>query len=138
MSKLKLSERVDFTYFIGACISFNLFIITLVFNKGSGLPMIFSLVSFCTYIGVLIRGIIDRDSWGKTQRQMKISSFVGFTSIFVIFSIESVLLLTRSFELSKDEVVDFIIYGGIGLVILFIFLYAVWFRKLKYDNIGES
>lgn len=137
MAKLKLSERVDFTYFIGVGISLILFNITLFFHKDSGLPMIFALVSLCTYIGVLIRGIIDRDSWGKTQKQMKISAFVGFVSIFLIFSIECVLLITRSFELSKGDVKNFFIFGGIGVFVLFIVLYAVWFRKISYGKLSE-
>jgi hypothetical protein len=138
MKKLKFSERVDFTYIVGAGVSLILFNIAMFFYNGSGLPMIFSLVSLFAYIGVLIRGRIDRDSWGKTERQMKVSAFVGFTSIFIIFSVESVLLLTRSFELSKGEIKNILICGGVGIVLLYIFFYILWFRKITYHELGNS
>jgi len=138
MEKSKISKRVDFTYFIGAGISLISFNITIFFHKESGLPMIFSLVCLFTYAGVLIRGIFDRGTWGKTQRQMKISAFVGYTSAFIIFSVESVLLLTQSFELSKNVISNSLIYGGVGIVLLYIFLYTYWFRKIIYRELGDS
>lgn len=138
MAKQKLSERVDFTYFIGMSMSLILFNISLFIHKDSGLPMMFALVSLCTYIGVLIRGILDQDSWGKTTIKRKLSAIIGFTSMFVIFAIESVLLLTRSFELLTEQINGLLIYGGIGLLILFIFLYVVWFRKLTFEVPSNS
>jgi hypothetical protein len=138
MAKLKFSERVDFTYIVGAAISLVFFNLSMLFYKESGYPMIFSLVSLFSYAGVLIRGIIDRNSWGKTQRQLKISAFVGFISIFIIFSIESILLLTQSFELSKNAVKTIIIYGGIGIILLYIVLYTLWFRKVTYQESTDS
>ena len=138
MAKLKFSERVDFTYIIGAGVSLILFNIAVFLYRETGLPMIFALVSVFTYMGVIIRGIIDRDSWGKTPRKMKISAFVGFTSIFIIFSIEAVILLNRSFELSKDKIKSILIYGGVGIVLLYIFLYLLWFRKMTYREHRDS
>jgi len=138
MKRIKFSERVDFTYFIGAGISLILFNITMFYYKKSGLPMVFSLVSFLTYLGVLIRGILDRASWGKTQRQMKISAFIGFTSIFIIFSIESILILTLSLELLKNQIRDILICGGVGIIILYILFYSFWFRKVTYHEIENS
>jgi hypothetical protein len=138
MAKQKLSERVDFTYFIGMSMSLVLFNISLFIHKDSGLPMMFALVSLCTYIGVLIRGMLDRDSWGKTIIKRKLSAIIGFTSMFVIFAIESVLLLTGSFELLPEQINGLLIYGGVGLLILFLFLYVFWFRKLTFDVPGNS
>jgi len=94
--------------------------------------MIFPLVSFCTYVGVLIRGIIDQRSLGMTSDQLKISASVGFASVFVIFFIESVLLLLKCFDIPKEVVNKVMIFGGIGLIIIFIFLYITWFRKIEY------
>jgi hypothetical protein len=138
MAKLKFSERVDFTYIIGAGISLIFFNLSMLFYKGSGYPMMFSLVSLFSYAGVIIRGIIDRNSWGKTQKQLKISAFVGFISLFIIFSIESVSLLTQSFELSKDTIKYIIIFGGIGIILLYIILYTLWFRKMTYQESTDS
>jgi hypothetical protein len=132
MKRIKFSKRVDFTYFIGAGISLILLNIAMFYYKNSGLPMIFSLISFLTYCGVIIRGILDRKSWGKTPMQIKVSAFIGFTSIFFISSIESVLLLTRSFELSKNEIKSILLYGGTGIILLYLLLYIFWFRKLTY------
>ena len=138
MKRIKFSKRVDFTYFIGAGISLVLLNMTMFYYKNAGLPMIFALVSFLTYCGVIIRGILDRKSWGKTPIQIKISAFVGFTSIFIIPSIESVLLLTRSFELSKNEIKNIILYGGTGIILLYLFFYLFWFRKLTYVEYENS
>ena len=137
MTKIKLSERVDFTYFIGLVISLILFNISLFFHRDSGLPMIFALVCLGTYIGVIIRGVIDRDSWGKTPKQMKTSAFVGFISIFVIFSMESVLMLTKSFKILGNEANVIFILEGIFLTVIFIVLYTFWFRRVKFDRESE-
>jgi hypothetical protein len=133
MTTKKFSERVDFTYFIGAGVSLILINTAIFFYNNTGSPMIFALVSFFTYVGVLVRGLIDHKTWGKTQNQMKISAFIGFASIFVIFSIDAVLLLTKCFNLSNAVLKSIYIFGGISLCLLFIFLYTFWFRNLKYE-----
>lgn len=138
MTKLKVLKRVDFTYFIGAGVSLVFFNLAMLFYKGSGLLMIFSVVALFTYAGVLIRGIIDRKSWGKTQRQLRISAFVGFTSLFIIFAIDSILLLTRSLDLSKDTIKNILIVGGISIVLLYVVLYSLWFRKITYQERADS
>ena len=138
MIKSKLSDRVDFTYLIGAIVSLILFNLTMAFYKGAGLPMIFSMVCFFSYTGVIIRGLVDPGSWGKTQRQKKVSAFVGFTSIFVIFSIESVLLLTQSFKLPGEETTNIFVFGGFGITLLYILIYTLWFRKITYQELENS
>jgi hypothetical protein len=129
MAKIRFSERVDFTYFVGAGISSLFIIISMYFYKRSGLPMTFAIASFCSYSGVIIRGLFDRESWGKTEKQRKWSAFFGFISVFVIVFIGSVLLLTKSFELSKVVTRNYIVYCFAGLVILFFFLYTFWFKN---------
>jgi hypothetical protein len=101
------------------------------FYKGSGLPMGFSIVSFCSYSGVIIRGLFDMESWGKTEKQRRRSAFFGFTSVFVIVFIESVLLVTKSFDLSKVECSRLIIFCFAALVTLNFLLYTFWFKKQK-------
>jgi hypothetical protein len=134
MKNIRFSDRVDFTYIIGAGISFLLIIVTVSFYKNSGLPMAFSMASFGSYSGVIIRGLFDRESWGKTEKQMRWSVFFGFTSVFVIVFIESVLLLTTGFELSKAETWRFIFCSFTGLIIIYFLLYAFWFKKQKPDS----
>ena len=132
MTKVKLSERVDFTYFIGAIISLIFFNVALFLRGESGLPMIFSLVCFGSYIGVIIRGLFDRNSWGKTPGQMKLSALVGFSSIFVIWIIESILLLIKSSRISQNIIEFIIMIEVVFLIILFVLLYKLWFRKINY------
>jgi hypothetical protein len=127
------SQRTDFPYFIGSVIFLILFFIAVLLYKNAGAPMIFPLVSFFTYSGVFIRGILEPGSWGRSPHNRKISSLFGLISVFVIFSIESVLLLTKNFNLSGESLLKILIVGGIGLLLVFIFLYKAWFRKLKYD-----
>jgi hypothetical protein len=138
MGKLKFINRVDFTYILGAGISLVSFNLAMFLYKESGLPMIFSLVCLLTYTGVIIRGIIDRPSWGKTQKQMKISAFVGFTSLFIIFSIQSFMLLTYSSTLTTEEIRSSSIYGAIGIILLYILLYILWFRKLSFQDLEDK
>jgi hypothetical protein len=133
MMAKSLSQRTDFPYFIGAGISLILFFIAVFLYNNAGAQMIFPLVSFFTYSGVLIRGILEPGSWGRSPHKRKISSLFGLISVFVIFSIETVLLLTKNFNLSEEALLKFLIIGGIGLLLLFIFLYTSWFRKLTYD-----
>jgi hypothetical protein len=135
MAKIRFSKRVDFTYFIGAGVSFLLFIIATCFYKESGLPMGFSLGSFGSYSGVILRGLFDRESWGKTEKQRRWSAFFGFTSVFVIVFIESVLLLTKTFDLSKAETWCFISYSFTGLIIIYFLLYTFWFKKQNTESI---
>ena len=132
MTKVKLSERVDFTYFIGAIISLIFFNVALFLRGESGLPMIFSLVCFGSYIGVIIRGLFDRNSWGKTPRQMKLSALVGFSSIFVIWIIESILFLIKSSRISQDIIEIVIIIEVVFLTSVFVLLYKLWFSKINF------
>jgi len=134
MNTIKFSERVDFTYFAGAGMSLLFFIISMNFYNGDGLPIGFSLTCLGAYTGVIIRGIIDKDSWGRTQKKVRMSALFGFTSVFVIFFIESLLLLAKSFEIPGDKIILFIIFGGIGIVILYLILYIMWFRNLKIES----
>jgi len=106
------------------------------FYNGDGLPIGFSLASLGAYTGVIIRGIIDKDSWGKTQKKRRISALVGFTSVFIIFYIESLFLLAKSFEMSGDKINMSILFGGIGIVIIYTMLYFFWFSKLKISIQG--
>jgi hypothetical protein len=57
------SQRVDFAFFIGAGVSLFLFNVSVFNYSNTGSPMIFPLVTFCTYVGVIIREIIDQRSF---------------------------------------------------------------------------
>jgi len=41
-------------------------------------------------------------------------------------------MLTRNFDLSKIAIRNSIIYGVCGIVLLYLLLYAAWFRKMSY------
>jgi hypothetical protein len=138
MNTIKFSERVDFTYFAGAGMCLLFFIISMNFYSGDGLPIGFSLACLGAYTGVIVRGIIDKDSWGRTQKKIRMSALLGFTSVFVIFFIESLLLLAESFDMSMDKIILFIIFGGIGIVILYLILYLRWFRNLKIETTPKT
>jgi hypothetical protein len=130
MTKSKFYERVDLTYIIGAAITLSLSIISLIL-KQTGFPIIFPIVSCLTYIGVIFRGIIDQDSWGKTLKQRKNSAIVGLISIFAIFYIESLsFLLSSSFFASPIKVV-IIFFEGILLSLVYKLIYEKYFRRAK-------
>ncbi len=48
---------------------------------------------------------------------------------FVIVFIETVLLLTKSFEFSKVVTGNYIVYCFAGLIILFFFPFTFWFKN---------
>jgi|WetSurMetagenome_2_1015567.scaffolds.fasta_scaffold133231_2 hypothetical protein len=126
-------KRVDFTYIIGAVVSLFLLILSIFLYKDSGFPMAFSTAAFFTYAGVIIRGIIDPNSWGNTLRKKKISAFVGFTSIFVVAAIETVLLITKSMGFASAFVKNAMIIIVIFVMLLYVLIYSIWFRKLSFE-----
>ena len=130
MAKSKLHERADLTYIIGALVTFSLSIISFSF-KQSGFSIIFPIVSCLTYIGVIFRGIIDQDSWGKTLKQRKASAIVGLVSIFAIFYIESISFLFKSSAFDFTIKVGLLLFEGIALVLLYIVIYRKYFRGAK-------
>ncbi|HUW93726.1 MAG TPA: hypothetical protein VMV74_11230 [Bacteroidales bacterium] len=133
MEKLRLSKRVDFTYFVGAGISIILTVIAIITYNDSGLPLMLPIVSLFSYAGVLIRGVIDPDSWGKTPRIRRFSAVVGFSSCFAIVFTELILLLFYNFDLTKSFIGKTILLVGGGLLLLYIILYSLWLRRLTFD-----
>ena len=88
----RLVNRPDFFYIIGAFLSLIYVINSIIFYNNYGYTLFFSLSCFGAYLGVVLRGVIDENSWGKTSKQIKISYYVGLFSIFVISLIYFILL----------------------------------------------
>jgi len=133
MTKYNFTERVDFTYFIGFGESLILFNLSMFFYNKYGLPMILSLVCLFTYVGVLIRGMIDQESWGKTEKQKRISAYIGFNSMFAIFLVIFILMLFHNFNFTQDTIKNILMYGGTCVIVLYTLLFILWFRKLTFN-----
>ncbi len=138
MKSLELFKKVELPYFIGAIICLNFIIISIVSYNSYSFPLIFPIVSFCTYCGVLLRGRLNQKSWGDKPRQLKSSTLFGYFSFFVIVVIEVHYLLKKNFSLPLQQVKNLTIYLIVGLFILSLLLYLFWIRKLNYNNFNES
>ena len=125
----RFTERVDFTYIIGATISIFLAIVAIITYNDSGLPLMLPIVSLFSYAGVVIRGKADPDSWGKSPRKRRISALVGFTSIFVILFTEIGLLLVKNFTLPVYAIRNGILVAGVVMLFGYVILYNIWFKR---------
>ncbi|MCJ7819782.1 MAG: hypothetical protein MUP53_01150, partial [Bacteroidales bacterium] len=128
----RLAECVDFTWFIGAGISIILTVIAIITYNDSGIPLIFPIVCLGSYAGVLVRGVIDPDSWGKSSRMRRFSATAGLFSCFAIIFTELVLLLFINSEQPEPSAGKIILIAGGVLLLLFIILYSFWLRKISY------
>jgi heme/copper-type cytochrome/quinol oxidase subunit 4 len=132
MEKQQISNRVDFTWFIGAGISIILTVIAIITYSDSGIPLIFPIVCLGSYAGVLIRGVIDPDSWGKNSRMRRFSAAAGLFSCFAIIFTELLLLLFFNSDRPEPSAGKVILIAGGVLLLLFLILYSFWLRKVTY------
>lgn len=137
MKNFELFKKVELPYFIGALVFFNFIIISIVTYNNYSFPLIFPIVCFCTYCAVLIRGRLDKKSWGIRSQQLKFSALIGYLIFLIILVIEIYFLLERNFNLPIQQVKKLTIYFIIGLFLLFLILYLFWFRKVNFNNLNE-
>ena len=128
-----MKNQIDLTYIIGVFLTFNLSLISFIFGKSS-FSIIFPMVACFTYLGVIIRGKVDPDSWGKTSKKRKQSAFFGFNSIFLILFIESTVLLSDYFALARQMMFKLILLEGFILIPIYSFIYVIYFKNFRLKD----
>ncbi len=88
-------KKIELGYNIGALISLIFWIYAFI-AKESGFAIMFPGVCVFTYLGVLIRGRINLNSWGNSLSKQKFSLIFGYVSIFIVVLLE---LLSLFFNL---------------------------------------
>lgn len=86
MQKKRMIQRIHLVYSIGAILSLGMVIIAIIERK-SGFTLIFPMVAFFTYIGVIFRGYKDPISWGNNSKSRSISLIIGVIFIIATLSI---------------------------------------------------
>jgi len=130
MGNLKFADRIDFTYIVGIIVCFIFLIISIIFYNDSIYPLILPVGGFFSYLGVVIRGVYDPKTWGTSNQKRRVSVLVGYISIFVITFVELILLLIIGFGLSGATLRNIIFIFGLGLILLFYWLYKTYIKKL--------
>jgi len=123
-------SKVNTLYAFGAAISVVLAIISAIFiPNGNYMTMIFFMSAFGSYVGVIWRGRREPKSWGKTNKALKNSALVGFTSIFLVPFIASIIFVF-SYPSINSSLIITILFIEFGLLTsLAAILYYLWFRR---------
>ena len=85
IDKMDMSKKITRLYLYGAIISLILVVFIIVFARENYKSIVFPMAALGPYIGVIWRGIIDPESWGKTNNMIKASALVERGKISTLF-----------------------------------------------------
>jgi hypothetical protein len=131
MGTKKLTDRVDFTYIVGIILCGVLLILAIIFYNDSIYPLLLPTGGLFSYLGVVIRGIYDPNTWGISNHRRKISVLVGYISLYVITYVEIFLLLFIGLNIQGSNLMNCMIIAGVFLILLFYLLLRLYIKKLS-------
>jgi len=130
------SIKIINPYYVGLGISMLLVSLSILFYNNFSLPLIFSIVCMMTYLGVIVRGRADKDSWGKTNNAKRFSLYIGIILDFVIPSVTVILMLNNNFDFKiKSHLWPLLVCCFLILSILILVL--IYYSKKLRNHLPE-